>query len=472
MNHARRGTQRAEPTGKSAGSDRLVGAMINGRYRVTARIGAGGMGKVYLADQLPLDRPVALKILDVLGPDLPNLKKRFLREACVLSKLQHPNIVTVYDYGTSESGESERGESERGATSERYFMAMEFLSGKTLAQRAAEGPMSISSVVRITSQIALGLGEAHAQGLVHRDLKPSNVMLITGRDGEERVKIIDFGIVKLVGDNRTEEELTLDGSVVGSPRYMAPEQFLSTHNLDQRTDIWALGVVLYGLLTGRAPFEAENMSRLVHGVLDGPTPRVLDSRPDAPPQLDAIVARCLEKSPAKRFGAMADVAAALDSLYPRAPSVGPSAEPRRSLPETLDEGEGGDALSRDEIASVSVVAVPARARNGAAIANLQKVILGLVAASLIAFAVARSRRSVPAPAAGNVSIPQSSVAAKTVRESELTIPEPASVLVLASAFSAPTPARALHPKEPKPHSRPKPRVRPKASPDDDIPTLR
>ena len=481
MNHARRSTQCTEPPRSSAESDRLVGAVINARYRVTARIGAGGMGKVYLAAQLPLDRPVALKILHVRSNGTEpgaNLEKRFLREASVLSKLQHPNIVTVHDYGrieseTGETGEGERREA-RDRSSEQYFMAMEFLSGKTLAQRAAEGLMSISSVVRIARQIALGLGEAHAHGLVHRDLKPSNVMLTTGRDGEERIKIIDFGIVKLVGDSDAEEELTLDGSFIGSPKYMAPEQFLSAE-LDQRADIWAIGIVLYRLLTGKAPFEAENMGRLIYGVLNGPAPRVRDSRPDAPPQLDEIVARCLEKSPTRRFAAMADVAAALDSLHLPAPSIGLSASRRGGPAKTATEGEGSDRPSRGEIGSVSMVAGSRRARNGARMASLrQKWIPGVITVSLIAFAIALFARSVRAPA-GSGRPPQDSAPAATVREPEPAAPEPASVLVSASAFPAPAlaPALALPPKHVKASSRAKPSRQPKVSQDDDdIPALR
>ncbi len=428
---------RPQPSPQSAAPDRLIGTLVNGKYRVTSSVGSGGMGKIYRAEQLPLGRPVALKILHVqppergpssASPDLPNLKKRFFREASVLSKLQHPNIVTIYDYGTFDAG------------SEQYFIAMEFLAGKTLAERAAEGPMPIAAAVRIAWQVARGLEEAHAQGLVHRDLKPSNVMLVTGRDGEERVKIIDFGVVKLVGEGHVliEEELTLEGAVVGSPKYMAPEQFLSTRTLDRRADVWALGVVLYKILAARAPFEAETTGWLIHDVLNGPAPRLRSARPDAPPELDAIVARCLEKSPARRFADMGEVAAALEGL-----GIVP---PRSDRSEVWNRTGASGSGAREKLPSMptlppeSMVAVSTR--NGTrATGRRNKLIFGVTVAGVLAAAGTISTRHLNATARPpDVAPTFAPTTAIAVPEGTFTVPPP---LASPQAQPAPTPSDGL-----------------------------
>lgn len=288
-------------------ADPLIGRIVAAKYRVLASIASGGMGKVYRAEQLPLGRPVALKVLHPKhtdGPDGPSLRKRFLREASILSKLQHPNIVTVFDYGKIEADE-EGGE--------RLFMAMEYLSGETLLQRLiARGRLPWQECAAVAKQLARGLREAHSRGIVHRDLKPSNVMILKSADGEERVKIVDFGIVKVleVGDN--DQELTQEGSVVGSPNYMAPEQ-ISTGKVDPRSDMYSLGVILYQCLTGRFPFEVETaMQMMVAHVSKKPIP-MLDRTPGikVPAWLDELVTRCLEKAPDKRPQVMDEVLRAI-----------------------------------------------------------------------------------------------------------------------------------------------------------------
>jgi serine/threonine protein kinase len=310
-------------------ADPLVGRIVAAKYRVLASIAAGGMGKVYRAEQLPLGRPVALKVLHPKhtdGPEGPSLRKRFLREASILSKLQHPNIVTVFDYGKIEADE-EGGE--------RLFMAMEYLSGETLLQRLiARGRLPWQECVGVAKQLARGLREAHARGIVHRDLKPSNVMILKAADGEERVKIVDFGIVKVleVGDN--DQELTQEGSVVGSPNYMAPEQ-ITTGKVDPRSDMYSLGVILYQCLTGRFPFEVETpMQMMVAHVSKPPIPLLDRTRGlKVPAWLDELVMRCLAKSPDKRPQAMDEVLRAIQ----------------------------GDALSRDSALRTPAPAVTERA---------------------------------------------------------------------------------------------------------------
>ena len=286
--------------------DPLVGTVIAGKFKVHSLVASGGMGKVYRAEQTPLGRPVALKVLH-MDPsraddtDQSQFRKRFLREANILAQLQHPNIVTVFDYGAIDGD------------SERYFMAMEFLSGETLAQRIAERVrIEAPEVIRIALQLARGLTEAHAHNIVHRDLKPSNLMLIAGRGGEEVVKIVDFGIVKIVGEN-SQETVTQEGAFIGSPSYMAPEQIEAGGKMDTRTDIYALGVILYQCLTGTVPFEAGSSIQMLMAHLNKAPQPMRERAPqiDIPDWLDELVMSCMEKAAERRPQTMEGIARVL-----------------------------------------------------------------------------------------------------------------------------------------------------------------
>ncbi|MGO9711024.1 MAG: serine/threonine-protein kinase, partial [Polyangiaceae bacterium] len=290
-------------------ADALVGTVVNGKYKIRALVAAGGMGKIYEAEQIALGRPVALKILHTHaegldGDDDPQFKKRFLREASILARLQHPNIVTVFDYGAIE-----------GAETERYFISMEFCAGETLARRISDRfSLATRDTIRIVRQIARGLTEAHAMGVIHRDLKPSNVMLLPGRDGEELVKIVDFGIVKIVGDDSQEkEDLTQEGSFIGSPKYMAPEQITRGGKIDARTDIYSFGIILYQCLTGTVPFDgASSIQTLMAHLNQSPQPmRERAPTADIPDWLEQLVMGCIEKDPEKRPQTMDAVAKTL-----------------------------------------------------------------------------------------------------------------------------------------------------------------
>ncbi len=278
--------------------DAMIGATINGRYRVQSVIASGGMGRIYLAEQIPLGRLVALKVLHsryTAKGDDPAFQKRFFLEASILSRLQHPNIVTLYDYGRIE----EAGE-------EVFFMAMEYLAGDTLHRRLRmRGALAPGEATALARSIAKGLREAHRQGVVHRDLKPSNVMLVPGEDGAEVVKILDFGLVKVLSDDS--EELTKEGAFLGSPRYMSPEQ-IAHGRVDLRTDIYSLGVILYQCLCGRTPFESENSVHILMAHLHNPVPAMRERAPgvDVPERLERFTLRCLEKDPAQRPATMDD----------------------------------------------------------------------------------------------------------------------------------------------------------------------
>ena len=258
----------------------MIGSTIS-RYRVLERLGGGGAGVVYKAEDVKLERLVALKFLSTYRSGNEADQRRFLREARATSALEHPNICTVYEIDETEDG--------------RLFIAMSFCEGETLKRKIERGPLNLAEAVRIASQIAAGLAAAHAKGVVHRDVKPANV--IVAPDG--RVKVVDFGIAKLADQSR----LTRDGTAVGTAGYMAPEQ-IRGETIDPRTDVWALGVVLYEMIAGRTPFPGENDHERIRGILSRDPQPMATLRPGVPPQLERIVATALAKRPADRYADM------------------------------------------------------------------------------------------------------------------------------------------------------------------------
>jgi serine/threonine-protein kinase len=284
--------------------DPLVGRTIAGRFRVLNVIARGGMGKVYRAEQAPLGRVCALKVLSPKYSDEedPEFQRRFYLEAATAAKLSHPNTVTIYDYGRD---------------GDIYFIAMEYVQGRTLYRvLREEGPQSEAHVAYIVRQVARSLREAHAHGVIHRDMKPANVV-ITDRGAEgEGVKVLDFGLVKDVTRDDV-EDLTQEGMFMGSPKYMSPEQILG-HPVSARSDIYALGVVAYELLTGRVPFDAGASVKTLMAHVNDSVPALRLANPDVElsPTMEAIVMRCLEKHPENRFRDMDELLQALSALPP------------------------------------------------------------------------------------------------------------------------------------------------------------
>jgi serine/threonine-protein kinase len=288
--------------------DPLIGLTVSGRYRVHVLIGQGGMGKVFRAQQIPLGRAVALKVLEASRVDT-EFQRRFFREAAILAKLKSRHTVTIYDYGRD---------------NDLYFIAMELVAGGSLAQvLAAEGPLGVTRTLSIAQQICRSLREAHAQGVIHRDLKPGNVVLTQSEEGEELAKVLDFGLAKRVNTNSTED--TDADTVPGSPKYMAPE-VIRQQGIDGRTDLYSLGIMMYQMITGAVPFNRDNPMDILIAHLHEPPPSMRDINPhvEIPVPLERVIMRCIAKAPEDRFP---DVQSLLDTLRALSVDMGLSTDP-------------------------------------------------------------------------------------------------------------------------------------------------
>ena len=279
----------------------LTAGTTLGNYEIVAPLGAGGMGEVYRARDLRLRREVALKVLPAEMASDSDRLARFEREARAVAALNHPNIVVLYSV---EDAPSVR------------FLTMELVEGQSLDQQLEPGGLQLERVLDFGIELADALAAAHAKGVIHRDLKPANVML--ANDG--RIKVLDFGLAKLVESNQEVEAsrsttmtapLSRHGQVLGTLSYMAPEQ-VRGEKVDSHSDLFALGIVLFELATGRRPFEGESTADLASAILRDEAPAITTLRPDLPSDLERIVARCLEKDRERRFQTAKDVRNELD----------------------------------------------------------------------------------------------------------------------------------------------------------------
>ena len=262
----------------------MVGEVLSDRYEVEELVGTGGMSSVYRAHDRLLDRKVALKVLHQHYSEDEDYVERFRREARAVAALSHPNIVTVID---------------RGEHAGRQFIVFEYIDGenlKALIQR--RGPAPVTTALELAMQIARGLSFAHQQGLVHRDVKPQNILL----NGDGQAKVTDFGIARSLD---VQHGMTQTGTVLGTSDYIAPEQ-AQGQRVDEHTDVYSLGVVLYEMLTNEVPYPGENFVAVAMRHINEEPPPIRDKRPDVSPRLEAAVQRAMAKRPEDRFQTMAD----------------------------------------------------------------------------------------------------------------------------------------------------------------------
>jgi serine/threonine-protein kinase len=330
------------------------GDLFAGRYSIERLLGRGGMGEVWLAVQSPLARKVALKVLKPPQSidDDPNFDARFLREAAAAARLTHPNTITVFDFGQTDEGQ--------------LYIVMEYLEGNDLRTLLAhEGILPPARALHIAKQVCKSLREAHGKGIIHRDLKPANVLLIERDDDHDFVKVLDFGLVKFRGET---SEITLAGKFLGSPRYTSPEALDRQAEVDHRADVYAVGILVYTMITGAPPFDGDPMQVLNAHLHEKPRPMYrANPASQTSPELEALVARCLEKEPGKRYAGMQDLLKALrevgaffgdeetdtlDLELSEAPPPGPAGAAAAGA-------AGGSAASTRSVASGGPVSVPA-----------------------------------------------------------------------------------------------------------------
>jgi len=413
-------------------TDPLIGQTVDGRYSVVKLVGEGGMGKVYEVRHLALDRAFAMKALrrDLAGEG--DLSDRFIQEAKTTASVRHPNIVSITDFGRLGDGVP-------------YFV-MELLVGETLAKvLKAGGPIPAARAVRIIRQVAGALGAAHAAGIVHRDMKPENVFLVGGLAGgvpSDDVRVVDFGAAKILGSSR----LTKTGIVFGTPHYMSPEQASGTP-VDHRADVYALGIIMYEMFTGRVPFEADTyMGVLTQHMFVAPVPpSQISAAARELGALEEITLRALEKKPEDRYASMADLVAAIDevvtfevdgrvSVAPRLDGSPPS---RRSQSPPYRLADALELPSLEEIRVASDSRAPRQPPRVLLWLALASVVVGL--AVVVAFAL-RSTTSSQTATAAVVSPPPPAPASAP--------PPPASAPPLSTAETSTSAAPSALPRPP------------------------
>jgi eukaryotic-like serine/threonine-protein kinase len=343
------------------------GDLVAGRYRLLRPIGAGGMGAVWAARHELLGREVALKIAvagERAGLQAHEARDLFLREVRIIGKLRHPNVVDIDDAG--EAGDQ-------------LYLAMELLEGESLAQRIARGPFTPAEALAVAAEVCRGLAAAHAAGVVHRDLKPENVFLAHGPSGGVVPKLLDFGVSSARGVTTLHR-----GRQFGTPAYLSPEQALGESTVDHRSDVWALGIVLYEMLTGHLPFAAASYPALLPLIIEAPTPPL---PPSIPAEVRTVVAGCLAKDRGDRYPTADALLEAIDRAHAALPAGEPGSTRSGFFVET-GRGVTASVLAPDLVRGGS----GRTARFGLALAIL---------AVPIAIGIAAMARGVRAPAAGS-----------------------------------------------------------------------
>jgi serine/threonine-protein kinase len=276
------------------------GDVLGGKYVLARHIGAGSMGSVFAAVHRDLQMPVAVKVL-TFDRDSDEAEARFQREVRAVARLRSEHAVRVMDIGRTESGSP--------------YMVMEYVDGVDLDQILVQrGALRVADAIELALQACEAVSEAHAAGIVHRDLKPRNMMLCRRIDGSPLLKLVDFGVAKLTAglEAHPGSAMTVTTSLLGSPEYMSPEQISAPRDVDARADIWALGVTLYEMLSGKMPFRGDNLPAILASVLRDEPPPLREVAPHVPAKLEAIVMACLRKSPDERFQSVFELGRALE----------------------------------------------------------------------------------------------------------------------------------------------------------------
>lgn len=287
-----------------------VGDILAGKYRVERILGTGGMGVVVAAQHLQLDERVAIKFLLPSALAQPDAVARFMREAKSAVRIKGEHVVRVTDVGMLENSAP--------------YMVMEYLEGTDLAKWLQKhGPAPVEVAVDFVLQALEAMHDAHGMGIIHRDLKPANLFCTQRRDGASVIKVLDFGISKVTDGRETSAlgGMTTAATVMGSPLYMSPEQMRSARDVDAGTDIWAIGVILYELLTGTAPFAGETLSEVCVKAASCAPPSIRERRPELPAELETVILKCLEKDPTNRYQKVVELANALQPFAPKRPST-------------------------------------------------------------------------------------------------------------------------------------------------------
>jgi serine/threonine-protein kinase len=380
------------------------GTIVGGRYRVERKLGSGGMGWVVVATHLHLEQRVAIKFLHAeQAAAFPEAVARFLREAKAAARIQSDHVARVSDFGTLDDGAP--------------YLVMEYLEGNDLdSLLQARGALPVGQAVEYVLQACEGLAEAHAAGIVHRDLKPANLFLARRSDGSSRIKLLDFGISKLdvLPGSAPEGNLTSTKTLMGSPLYMAPEQLRSLKQVDRRADIWSMGIILYELLSGHSPFTADTLPEVCARIMTEPPPDLRGRAPRVPEALAAVVGRCLEKEPARRFGDVAALAQALapfagegararaEALVRILSAAGRSAEV--ASPASSPADDVAHAQTRASFGRTSGSSVP---KGWAVPAAIAATVVGGGLLAIVATSAARGRAEVKAPPSANVALARS-----------------------------------------------------------------
>lgn len=416
------------------------GTVVDGRYELQTVVGVGTMGAVVAARHRMLDRRVAIKFLRPERAGDPTALERFHQEASAASRIRSDHVVRVHDVGVTERGIP--------------FMAMELLEGVDLEALAARGPLALPLAADCILQAAEALAEAHVAGVVHRDIKPSNLFLTERPDGSVLLKVLDFGISKLAPERGGDPSLTATQAVIGSPAYMAPEQIRTSKYVTGKADVWALGIVLFEVLTTKLPFEGDTVGSVLAAVTMLPPASLRALRPDLPERVEAAVLACLEKDPAAR-ATLGDLAAA---IRPFASPLGVVSAERvaRICGGPAGAGHAGaghsGAASSRAPAALAASSRPPAPRDDRAPAprtphlGLFVVGAGLLALLVMTIVVALPRGGPPRPPEAEAVVASQSA------------PPPAPSPSVSAPAAASSPAAAT---SPRPHRRPPPRHKPR-----------